>query len=132
MSERAQQLGGEKKIGVYCRYLLTPNLSQMRLDRAVKGSVDLDHIKELRQVLDRMDFASGKIVGVQDSYPILVGPASCANPEFSACFHLMNRLARSFMTWASSWWDRERQTRARKPPRLITVQLQIENPSPPV
>src|SRR2546421_9172597 len=74
MREGAMQLGREQEMLVRIPGDFRPQLCNFRLDVAVEGSVDLDHVKTSRENLQRMLFASGHTGWVENALPVFVGP----------------------------------------------------------
>ena len=73
------KLGGKHKIRVHGNGPLHPQLGDVRLDVPVKGSVDLDRIKTLRQQVQGMLFSVLHAGGIENAFPVLVRPAGGSN-----------------------------------------------------
>src|SRR5579872_6133085 len=80
------QLGGEHKLRID-RDFAHPKLHQLRLDVSIKRSVDLHHIKALRQKFQPMLFAPRHSRRIENSLPILVSPSGRANANLARCVH---------------------------------------------
>ena len=87
MGERLQQLGREHEFRVHGGNFAAPDFRQLRLNRSVERRVDLNYVEELRQVLQRMNFAGRQVVGVEDAIPVFVGPARRPDPDLSRGLH---------------------------------------------
>src|SRR6185312_2341506 len=70
--KRTIKFGGELKIRIHFRHSPAPDLRQLRLDRSIKGGIDLHHVKE-----------AGQVVRVEDAHPVFISPARSPNGNHS-------------------------------------------------
>src|SRR5271165_1713972 len=73
MRKRTIELGGEQESGIDASRVAAPKLAPLRLDVPVEGGIDLQHVDELRHVLDGM-LRLFELRRVHDPFPVLVGP----------------------------------------------------------
>src|SRR6266851_10274759 len=86
------QLGGKHEVGIHRLRFLYPEFGQMRFDVSVERGVDLHHVKASGQNLEWMLLPVLHSWRIEDSFPVLVGPAGGANPDLRRCSH-KNRVA---------------------------------------
>src|SRR6266850_399637 len=79
------QLGGKHEVGIHRLRFLYPEFGQMRLDVSVERGVDLHHVKAAGQNLERMLLPVLHSWRIEDSFPVLVGPAGSAYPDLGGC-----------------------------------------------
>ena len=81
MGEGAVEFGCEKEIRIDCGHFAAPELAPLRLQGAVKRSVDLGGVEETRQIFQRMLLAVLHARGIENSVPVFVRPSSGADAD---------------------------------------------------
>jgi lauroyl/myristoyl acyltransferase len=76
------QFGGESKTWIHRLRFPYPEFGKMRLYVTVERGVDLHHVKTARQNFEGMLLAMLHSGRVEDSFPVLVRPASSADSDW--------------------------------------------------
>ena len=78
VGEGAIQLGGKEEARIDCGNFAAPELGELGLDRAVERRVDFSGVEKAREVFEGMHFAVLHSRGIEDAFPVFVGPSGGA------------------------------------------------------